>query len=483
MPCATTYCTSEWYSSCGESAHAGLLHHGVGHGVGIVLLQAGRQPEHLRLVPAAEGHHRRHLRRRVGQRTRLVEDHRVRRGHRLEEAPAAHGDVPAAALPHGREHRNGHRQLQRAGEVHHQHRQRLLDIAGQQVDQRRAAQRIGHQAIRQPRRPILCRGFQLLRLLNHMDDAVITAAARGLVHADDALARLHDRPGVDIAAHALVHRHCLAGHGGLVDHALALGHAAVQRNHPAGADHDAVAGPDIFHWHQHIRLAGTHPDLIDVQGHGVRQVGHGLLVRPLLQNLAQAEHEHHRARGVEVAAQHGDRHRRGIQHRDRELPMAKRPEPLADIMDGPEHGDGRRHRRGQEQLRRRPAQDRENQLVLELPVQLPGRVLRHQTVRLRARKGKARQRAHQRLAAAPVDNRRVAGAVVDRHALHAVQRLQLVLQQIGLMERHVWAGQPHAHPPRNIVQNFAFHTSLFSYLSLIAYDKQSRPERAALTLF
>src|SRR5699024_8598927 len=38
----------------------GLLHHGVGHGMGEVLLQAGGQPQHFGFLFAAEGHHLSH---------------------------------------------------------------------------------------------------------------------------------------------------------------------------------------------------------------------------------------------------------------------------------------------------------------------------------------------------------------------------------------------------------------------------------------
>ena len=46
------------------------------------------------------------------------------------------------------------------------------------------------------------------------------------------------------------------------------------------------------------------------------RVGHGLFVGPLLQNLAQMQHEHHRAGGGEIASHHGHRDGGGIQHGD-----------------------------------------------------------------------------------------------------------------------------------------------------------------------
>ena len=196
----------------------------------------------------------------------------------------AEGMVPAA-LPHGGEHRNGNGQLQGAGEVHHQHRQGLGDVPGQQIRQRRAAQGIGYQAVRQPGGPVLGGGFQLFGLLDHADDAVIPPAAGGLFHADHALALLHHGPGVYIAAGPLGHGHGLTGHGGLVHHGLTIGHPAVQGDHAAGADDDAVPGPDGVDGGQYLGAAGLEPDLVYMQGHGPGQIGHGLLVGPFLQDL------------------------------------------------------------------------------------------------------------------------------------------------------------------------------------------------------
>ena len=86
----------------------GLLHHSVGDGVGIVLLQAGRQAKHLRGRPAAEGHNLGHRGSRIGQGTGLVENNGIRLGHILQEPAALDGNVELGAFPHGAEDRNGH---------------------------------------------------------------------------------------------------------------------------------------------------------------------------------------------------------------------------------------------------------------------------------------------------------------------------------------------------------------------------------------
>ena len=142
-----------------QSAVPGLGHDGVGDGVGIVLFQARGETEHLAFLIAAEGDDSRDLGRGVGERAGLVENDGVRLGDGFEEAPALDGDVMAAALAHGREHRDGHGELERAGEVDHQHGQHLCDVARDKIGQDRAAERIGYEAVGKTGRLVLGSGF------------------------------------------------------------------------------------------------------------------------------------------------------------------------------------------------------------------------------------------------------------------------------------------------------------------------------------
>ena len=286
-----------------QAAYARLLYDGIGQRVRIVLLEAGSQTQHIVLAAAAERNDLRHARLRIGQRARLIEHDRIRFGNGFEEAPALDGHVPGIALAHGRQHGDRHGKLQGAGEVHHQNGKRLGDIPGKQPHEGRSAERIGHEPVRQTGGAVLRRGFQLFGLLDHADDAVIAATAHGLFDRDEALALLHDRSGIGIAARLLAHGKRLARHGRLVHHGLAAGHAAVERDHVAGTDDDAVARVDVLHGDkQLLPVRAAHPRAVDVQRHGPRQIGDRLLVGPVLQNLAKVQHEHHGARRVEIAA-------------------------------------------------------------------------------------------------------------------------------------------------------------------------------------
>ena len=352
----------------GEPVPLCLRHHGVCHGMGVMLLQTGGKAQHFRLIVSAEGDDRRHGGCRIGQRAGLVEHNGVRLGHRLQKASALDGDVIAAALPHGGQHRDGGGQLQGAGKVHHQHRQHFRHVPGQKIGQCRAAQRIGHQSVRHPGGFVLGGGFQLLRLLDHANHPVIPPTAGGFLHGDDALALLRHRPGIDGTAGMLGHGHGLAGEGGLVHHGLALHHPAVQRDHAAGTDHDTVARLHVGDFRQHLGAVYLLPDAVHPQAHGGGKVGHGLFVGPLLQNFAQMQHEHHRAGGGKVSPCHGHRDGGGIQHGDGQFAVPQCRKPLPDVLYGAEQcqcrGDGRR----QKQLGDAPPHDGNCQLVLKLPV-------------------------------------------------------------------------------------------------------------------
>ena len=260
--------------------------------MGIVLFEARGEAEHLAFLIAAEGDDSCDLGRGVGERAGLVKDDGVCLGDGFEEAPALDGDVMAAALAHGREHRDGHGELERAGEVDHQHSQHLCDIARNEIGQDRAAERIRHEPVGKARGLVLSRGFELFRLFDHAHDAVIAAAAERLFHAHDALALF----GVDITALALGDGHGLARHGRLIDHRLAGDDLAVERDEVAGADNDAVARLNIADGNERFRLARLEPDVVNVERHGAREIRDRLLVRPVLEDFAEAEHEHHGAR-------------------------------------------------------------------------------------------------------------------------------------------------------------------------------------------
>ncbi|CAN4028581.1 NADPH-dependent glutamate synthase, partial [Dysosmobacter welbionis] len=264
----------------------GLLHHGVGHGVREVLLQAGGQTEHLRLLLAVEGDDLCHPGAGVGEGARLVKNDGVRLGSRLQELAAFHGDVLFSRLPHGGQYRQGHSQLQGTGEVHHEHRQGPCHIPGEGQAYETPGESVGHQLVGQAGRLGLGGGLQLLGPLNHLHDLVVPALAGDLFHLQDALSLLHYGAGVDRAAGPLGHRDGLTGEGCLVDGDLALRHHAVQGDDTSRPGHHLVAGLDLADGGEHLPGRCLQPYPVHMEGQALCQVSHGFLPRPVLQQFS-----------------------------------------------------------------------------------------------------------------------------------------------------------------------------------------------------
>ena len=267
----------------GQPPAVGLHHHGVGHGVGEVLFQAGGQAQHRRLFFSVEGNDLRYPGAGMGKSAGLIKDDGVRFGYRFQEFAALDSDVLPSRLPHGGEHRQGHGQLQGAGEVHHQHRQGPGHIPGEGQAQQAPCEGVGHQLIRQAGRLGLSGGLHLLGSLDHLHNLVVAALTGGLFHLQDALTLLHHGAGVYRTAGPLGHRDGLAGEGGLVDGDLPLYYHAVQGDNAPGPDHHPVAGPDLADGGERLPSICFQPHPVHMEGQALRQVGHRLLPRPVLQ--------------------------------------------------------------------------------------------------------------------------------------------------------------------------------------------------------
>ena len=291
----------------------GLLHHGVGHGVGEVLLQAGRQPQHFRFLFTAEGHHLSHLWTGVGQSAGLIKHDGIGSGCHLQELAALDGDMGAPRLPHGGEDGQGHRQLQGAGEVHHQHRQSPCHIPGEDEAQQAPGEGIGHQLVRQIGGLALSLRLHLLRLLDHVNDLVIAALAGGLLYLQHTFALLYHGAGIDRAAGALGYRDGFSGKGRLVDSDLPLQHQTIHGDDAAGADDYCIPRLDLGHRNQHFALGCAQPDPVHIQRHTPGQIRHRFLPCPLLQQLTHLQQEHDGAGGIKVAPERRDGNGQGIQ--------------------------------------------------------------------------------------------------------------------------------------------------------------------------
>ena len=112
------------------------IDHGARHRVRKMLLEAGREAQHLCAIPTVKRKHVRHLRGGSSQGARLVEDDGVGRGKGLKMLGSLDGEALARALAHGREHADGARKLERAGIVDHERGTCAHQAAGLEVDAR-----------------------------------------------------------------------------------------------------------------------------------------------------------------------------------------------------------------------------------------------------------------------------------------------------------------------------------------------------------
>ena len=245
----------------GDAALFGLPDDSVGHRVGEVLLEAGGQLQNFALAAAGEGDDLDHLGGSAGQGAGLVEDDGVGLGQGLEVLAALDGDMACAALAHGRKNGQRHGELEGAREIDHQAGDGAGGVPGQGVGDDGSTEAPGDQTVGQSQRTVLGAGLQLLGLLDHGHDLVVAVRAALSSGGQDALALFHHCSGVDGSTGGLAYRHRLAGQGGLVHHGLALYHPAIQRDHAAGADHDAIPRLHVGDLRQHLGAVYLLPDV------------------------------------------------------------------------------------------------------------------------------------------------------------------------------------------------------------------------------
>ena len=351
-----------------------LLHHGVGHGMGEVLLQAGGQPQHFGFLLGAERYHLSHPGAGVGQSAGLVKDDGIGSRHSLQEFAALDGDVGASRLPHGGEDGQRHGQLQGAGEVHHQHRQSPCHIPGKGKTQQAPGEGIG---------------------LQHT------------------FALLYHGAGIDRAAGALGYRDGFSGKGRLVDSDLPLQHQTIHGDDAAGADDYRIPRLDLGHRDQHFALGRAQPDPVHIQRHTPGQIRHRFLPCPLLQQLAHLQQKHDHSGGSKVSSAGGNGNRQGIQqfHLDAAAQQA--------AQSSPHKGDHVPENAGNPQWRREKqgagglAHHLCHQLLLKFPVQRPAAVGGQRGGPLRLLPGKMPNFVQHGLASPIVVQDDAAGSLMD----------------------------------------------------------------------
>ena len=197
-----------------------LSHDRIGHGMRIMLFETCRHTEHLIFIFSHKGDNLFYLGFSIGQCSRLIKNNSIRLGNYLHKLTALYGNMILSGFPHCGKHRNRHRQLKSTGEIHHQKGQRLRHITSKEISQSRTAKTIRNKLIRKMRGLVLRRALQLLGLLNHFHDTIITTGACRFLYYNMALSLFHNCSGIGIASLCLSDRHRLARHGSLINHSF-----------------------------------------------------------------------------------------------------------------------------------------------------------------------------------------------------------------------------------------------------------------------
>ena len=270
----------------------------------------------------------------LGDGTGLVQHHRIHPAHQFQAGSGLYQNTLLRRL--ARSHSDGHRrgQAQSAGAGDHQHgdgdgqaeahthaAHRSPQDSRQQRDGNDHRHEHGTDLIRQTADRCLAAGG-LLHQLNDLGQSGIRAYP---VRRQLQIAAGEDGGGHRLAAHSLLHRHTLAGKGGLVHGAAARRHGAVHGDTPPLPDDDRLAGLDVL---------GGDGDLLAVPAHhgGLRrqrqQGGDGpgrLALGALLQVLTYRHQRQYHARRLEVQVRHTrDLSRRQQAHLDQAVHQPRR---------------------------------------------------------------------------------------------------------------------------------------------------------------
>ena len=450
---------------------------GVRHGVREVLLQAGCNAQHVVFGATAErdnpGNNRAGMRQCAG----LVKYNGICLRDSLEELAALDRDMIHACLTHGGQNRQRHSQLERTGEVNHQHGQCTGDIAGQCVAERTADQRIRHQLVRQIGGMALRSTLQLLGLLDHGNDLVVAALAGGLCDLDHAVAFLDDRAGVNLRTRTLCNRHGFSGKRRLIDHDFAFNNLTVQRDNVAHANQNTITDSDIGQRYKHLCVIGLEPYSFYVERHAACQIVNRLFMRPLLEQLANIQQEHNRACRGEVPAYHRNTDGQRVEQLNLQLSVNQALEAAAEERQRQPDRACNLQRRWQEQRAGKLRNNLADQLFLILTVERTAAVGRRQRRNRRCSIVKLSDRADDILAVTDVADDSTAGALVHGCVEYTRLILQIRLQQISLLQRHAVLLHAHAKPSAAFVFNECFHSKITS--SLLPVDRK----RGALPLF
>ena len=241
----------------------------------------------------------------VGQRARLVEDHRAAAIDLLEHGRVADDDAAPGGQRDRADDRHRDGDEQRTGRRHDEHRQEPDRIAAPQPrghGDRHGERRVdGAELVAEPAKPRAA----LLGVPHHLHDPRVAGVDRPSHRADRQRLLAVDRAGQHVRARRLGHHERLAGQVGLVHRAVALHDGPVDRADLVRKDDQVIADGDRVERHVLDRPAGA---AMRDRGHPARQRlqhGRGAPDGERFQRLPAGQHQDDEGAGQVLAQQRG----------------------------------------------------------------------------------------------------------------------------------------------------------------------------------
>ena len=408
------------------------------HRMGEMFLQTGCNAQHFVFFPAAEYDNVPYGRSRLCQRSRLIEHDRLRLGDGFQIFSALDGNMAGIGLPYGGQDGDGHRQLKRAGKVHHQNSQRFCDIAGKEPHQTGAGQSIRNEPVRQTLGFAFHTRFQPFRLLDHRHDFLVARGARGGADRDSQFSFLQDSAGIHISVRRLVNRQRFTCHRGLVDHSLSGCDDAVKRNDISHMHDHFISRADVGSGYQNLLLSFSvcipllQPHSADIQRHASGQVSHRFFMCPFLEDLTDPQQEHDRSRCIEIAPQQRNSYGGGIESLHFQFSAFQAADSPENITGGFHRNDGCSYRIRQEKFSSEAQDHLPDQFFPVFRIQFSSGMLDDAFRNLRIFKTIASQRPDHTLSVSRIEHHRIRCTLVNLRIFHFRQTLQIVQQRIRL---------------------------------------------------
>ena len=177
----------------------------------------------------------------------------------LQEFAAFYGNIIKACFTDRRKYADRHRQFQCTGEIYHQYRQCLGNIACDQIGQTGTCQCIWNQTVCQMFCFSFYVGFQFFRFFDHCNDLFKLTSAIYFFDTDGQFAFFHNSSRIRILLCIFLYRNRLTCQGCLIYHCISGRYLAIERNDITHMDNNLVSCLDLICRNQDLLTVFYHP--------------------------------------------------------------------------------------------------------------------------------------------------------------------------------------------------------------------------------